>query len=238
LGKLFCAISLAIDVQSPYEALGLDPDASDDEIEQAYRRRIKETHPDTGGSVGEFLAVKTAYEQLTDGDAGDVEAGPSTAREKGDATTRTRRRWAWGERREEDTRGTHVRYLNFDVIVDQGWALTDGDLFENAATLDLDPTDYGEFVVDEDQTLLAAAEEAGHAWPYSCRGGACANCAVAVLEGELSTPVNHVLPESMLDREIRLSCVGEPLSDELTVVFNVKHLPELDDLRLPPHPSD
>ena len=61
---------------------------------------------------------------------------------------------------------------------------------------------------------------------------------MTVLAGELSTPVNHVLPEEILDRDVRLSCVGEPLSDELRVVFNVKHLPDLDELRLPPHPAD
>ncbi len=225
-------------MQSPYEVLGIDPGAADEAVEEAYRRRIKETHPDTGGSASEFVAVKRAYEQLTDGDAETIDPGRSGARQNGDTSRRTRRRWAWGGRDDESAQGTHVEYLNFDVIVDQGWALTDADLFENAASLPLDSADYGTFVVDEDQTLLQAAEAEGQAWPYSCRGGACANCAVAVLEGELSTPVNHVLPESMLDREIRLSCVGEPLSDELKVVFNVKHLPELDDLRLPPHPSD
>jgi hypothetical protein len=42
----------------------------------------------------------------------------------------------------------------------------------------------------------------------------------------------------MLDRGIRLSCVGAPITDEMRVVFNVKHLPDLDELRLPPRPFE
>jgi hypothetical protein len=37
----------------------------------------------------------------------------------------------------------------------------------------------------------------------------------------------------MLDRGIRLSCVGVPTTEELKVIYNVKHLPDLDDLLLP-----
>jgi len=42
----------------------------------------------------------------------------------------------------------------------------------------------------------------------------------------------------MTDRGIRLSCVGEPITDDLKVVYNVKHLPDLDELRLPPGPYE
>jgi hypothetical protein len=42
----------------------------------------------------------------------------------------------------------------------------------------------------------------------------------------------------MLDRGIRLSCVGAPETEELQVVYNVKHLDELDELRLPPRPFE
>ena len=50
-----------------YDRLGLDPDADDAAVKQAYRKRVKETHPDTdSGSQLEFKRVKTAYETLTD----------------------------------------------------------------------------------------------------------------------------------------------------------------------------
>lgn len=49
---------------SPYDVLMIDEDADEDEIEQAYRERIKQTHPDQGGSQEEFRLVKSAYEEI------------------------------------------------------------------------------------------------------------------------------------------------------------------------------
>ncbi|PSP84246.1 molecular chaperone DnaJ [Halobacteriales archaeon QS_6_64_34] len=50
-----------------YDRLGLDPSADESAVKQAYRDRVKATHPDTdGGSEREFKRVKAAYERLTD----------------------------------------------------------------------------------------------------------------------------------------------------------------------------
>ena len=50
-----------------YDRLGLDPDADQSAVKQAYRERVKETHPDTdSGSEREFKRVKAAYETLSD----------------------------------------------------------------------------------------------------------------------------------------------------------------------------
>ncbi|MDS0295792.1 (2Fe-2S)-binding protein [Halogeometricum sp. S3BR5-2] len=124
------------------------------------------------------------------------------------------------------------------MLDDHGWDLGDDDLFEKAAEAGLAHEDYGQFLAHPHETLLEAAENRGFAWPYACRGGACANCAVAVFEGEMDTPGDHILPSTMLDSDIRLSCMGGPVSDEMKVVYNVKHLPGLDELRLPPYPFD
>ncbi|MCU4739843.1 (2Fe-2S)-binding protein [Halobacteria archaeon AArc-m2/3/4] len=124
------------------------------------------------------------------------------------------------------------------MLDDRGWDLEDDDLFEKAADATLATGDYGRFLVEPNETVLEAAENRGFAWPYACRGGACANCAVVVTEGEMSAPVNHILPAEMIDRGVRLSCVGTPITDELNVVYNVKHLPDLDELRLPPRPFE
>ena len=52
--------------QEAYQILGLEPNASQEEIHQAWRRLIKAVHPDSGGSV--FLAAKinTARDILLD----------------------------------------------------------------------------------------------------------------------------------------------------------------------------
>lgn len=48
-----------------YEALGLDSDASDAEIQRAYREKVKETHPDRqGGDEEAFKRVSEAYRRL------------------------------------------------------------------------------------------------------------------------------------------------------------------------------
>src|SRR5215212_8848282 len=50
-----------------YRTLGINPDASTDDIRSAYRKRAHETHPDRrpGADAGEFIAVQSAYERLT-----------------------------------------------------------------------------------------------------------------------------------------------------------------------------
>ena len=49
-----------------YSVLDLDPGADDDTVKQAYRRKVKEVHPDTdGGDEEQFKRVTRAYERLT-----------------------------------------------------------------------------------------------------------------------------------------------------------------------------
>lgn len=47
---------------SPYDVLGVSATASDDELRRAYRRKLRETHPDTGGAARHFHAVQHAWE--------------------------------------------------------------------------------------------------------------------------------------------------------------------------------
>lgn len=210
---------------SPYDILQIDPDADESEIVRAYRERAKETHPDQGGTPEAFQRVRAAYEELTTGRRGrlNVRAESETVEQEPEPTPPER----------EPSR---VEYLNYDVLDDHGWRLDDENLFEKAADADLAPSDYGRFLAQPDESLLQAAENRGFTWPYSCRGGACANCAVAVIDGELSMPVNHVLPSEMVEHGIRLSCLGAPTTESMQVVFNVKHLPDLDEHMLPPGP--
>jgi hypothetical protein len=50
-----------------YRTLGLDPDASPEEVKRAYRERVKEVHPDTeSGDEEAFKRINRAYETLTD----------------------------------------------------------------------------------------------------------------------------------------------------------------------------
>jgi len=212
-------------VASPFEILRIDKGASDEEIERAYRERVKETHPDHGGSLEAFQSVREAYERALAGDSGDVR---QNGRQESDPDA-------------TDSRGSihpTVEYLNYEVLDDLSLSADDADIFEQAADADLSTEDHGTFHVLPRESVLEAAERNGFAWPFACRGGACANCAVVVLEGELTTRVDHVLPDEMVDRGFQLSCNGIPISDELKILYNVKTMPELEDLLLPPRPFE
>ena len=259
----FVSVCKQVRVEPAHEILGVAPDASEQAIERAYRQEVKRAHPDNGGSTDEFRAVREAYETLLSDDAGSSSStGTETDRADSGASTRspggrTTGGDTAGQRRDDgsgdqtvnngseaadgdaaDPEPTRVEYLNYEILAETDWTLADHDLFERASQSDLDAPDYGEFLVQPGESLLEGAEERGFAWPFACRGGACANCAVAIVSGDLSTPANHVLPDDMTDRGIRLSCNGMPLTRELQVVFNLKHLPELEELRLPPTPFE
>lgn len=47
--------------ESPYEVLGVPPTSTEEELRRAYRRLLRETHPDTGGESGRFVAVQHAW---------------------------------------------------------------------------------------------------------------------------------------------------------------------------------
>ncbi|WP_068792498.1 DnaJ domain-containing protein [Brevibacillus laterosporus] len=49
---------------SPYKVLGLEEDASFDEVKASYRKLMQLVHPDKGGTSYLFLAVKTAYDEI------------------------------------------------------------------------------------------------------------------------------------------------------------------------------
>ncbi|MEF8885067.1 MAG: ferredoxin Fer [Haloarculaceae archaeon] len=249
-------------MESPYEVLGIGRGADADDVKAAYRERVKDAHPDHGGSHEEFRRVRDAYEAIKAGDAtpqmvestesrpapSGTGAGTNGAETNGAAGTygratpgRSAPTGATGESDSGDEavqRVSRVEYLNYEVLDDYGWDVGDADLFAKAADADLDGVDHGQFDVHPRESVLEAAEREGHAWPFACRGGACANCAVFMAEGDMTTRVDNILPEELEDEGIRLSCNGIPTTDEVKIVYNVKHMPDLEDLLLPPRPFE
>jgi hypothetical protein len=74
---------------SPYELLGVPVDADDATLRAAYRRALREAHPDTGGDAARFHAVQRAWSLI-----GTPEARARFDRGTGSGPAPTREAWA------------------------------------------------------------------------------------------------------------------------------------------------
>lgn len=66
----------------PYRTLGVPPDATPEELKRAYRRLVKQFHPDSAGPAAteRFIAIQVAYESLLGGAPGGAGGGSAGAR--------------------------------------------------------------------------------------------------------------------------------------------------------------
>lgn len=69
---------------SAYDILGVDPSVDDAELRRAYRLRLRQTHPDTGGDAAIFIQVQRAWELV-----GTVESRAAYDRRSGVASAAT-----------------------------------------------------------------------------------------------------------------------------------------------------
>jgi len=53
-------------MQNPYQTLGVERNATADEIKRAYRKLASQHHPDRGGETKTFQEIQTAYDTLSD----------------------------------------------------------------------------------------------------------------------------------------------------------------------------
>lgn len=122
---------------------------------------------------------------------------------------------------EEDLPPTEVEYLNYRAVVRNGWDVDDEDLFEKAARVDLSDLDYGTIEVDRSETLLRSAEANDLKWASQCRSGTCNVCTAMLKDGEAEMDMNLALSdEEVEERDLRLTCVCNPVSDSIQIVFN------------------
>lgn len=191
-----------------YRILGINPDADEDTIENAYRDKVKETHPDLGGSADDFMRVKEAYETICDEGQDNMDLKSS-----------------------EDLIYRYPAEVNFVDYQKLSNSYSDPDIDDMKSYFEDNETES--FTVNGDQSILEAAEGDGNSWPYSCRGGACTNCVVRVVNGRVSTPGSYILTDELLEKGYRLTCIGKPLSRDIDVVYNIRDRPELKDLLLP-----
>lgn len=131
-----------------------------------------------------------------------------------------------GDRRSEratDGETATVEYLSYGALQRYGWSRDDESLFEKAAAADLTDREYGTMEIDKNEYLLDGAENEGDAWPFECRAASCANCCAFLVEGDLEMDMNLFLTDEEVDeRNLRLTCVAKPASDELKVIYEAR----------------
>lgn len=71
----------------PYEILGLEPGASQDEVRRAFRKLAREHHPDSGGNGAIFRLIVDAYETLKAGAGTEAQSSGSTGVPPDESTT-------------------------------------------------------------------------------------------------------------------------------------------------------
>lgn len=207
--------------EDPYSILDVDKSASDQTIKESYREKVKENHPDVGGDKDEFIRIKEAYEDIISED--DENIVDKILNNKADKSKNDS---------EKNIYPVTVYYINYDLIKIKEWTINEN-IFERVSMDDYNDIDIGKFTVNRDETILEAAENSGMAWPYSCRGGACSNCAIKVLKGDVKTPKHHILSEELLKDNYRLSCIGKPKTSKIYLIYNIKNHQDIQDLLLP-----
>ena len=74
-----------------------------------------------------------------------------------------------------------------------------------------------QFPVIYPQTILSAAEAAGHSLPYSCRVGRCGNCAARCTQGNIWMSYNEVLSDREVNNGFILTCTAYPIHSDATI---------------------
>lgn len=75
-------------------------------------------------------------------------------------------------------------------------------------------------MLDDDATVLEAAERVGMDLPYSCRGGVCSTCRAKVTRGTAEMEVNYALEPWEVAAGFVLCCQARPTSGELELTYD------------------
>ena len=71
------------------------------------------------------------------------------------------------------------------------------------------------------RTILDSAQETRADLPFACKGGVCGTCRAMVTDGEVEMVRNYALEADELERGFVLTCQSYPLTDRVTVDYDV-----------------
>ena len=89
-------------------------------------------------------------------------------------------------------------------------------------TVKLDGRSFDFDLAYKSSNILDAALAQGADLPYACKGGVCATCKARLVSGEVHMDINYALEEEEVKQGYILTCQSHPLSDSVTVDFDVK----------------
>lgn len=75
--------------------------------------------------------------------------------------------------------------------------------------------------IPPDSFVLDAAQKVRSDLPFACRGGVCGTCRARVVTGEVAMQRNFALEDSEVEAGFVLTCQSVPVSDELTIDYDV-----------------
>jgi ring-1,2-phenylacetyl-CoA epoxidase subunit PaaE len=77
------------------------------------------------------------------------------------------------------------------------------------------------FPMRRDERVLDAALRVRPELPYACRGGVCSTCRARLVDGEVRMARNYALEPDELAAGYVLTCQSSPVTDKLTVDYDV-----------------
>jgi len=87
-------------------------------------------------------------------------------------------------------------------------------------TITMDGRQRSFAMLDDDATVLEAAERVGMELPYSCRAGVCSTCRAKVTRGSVEMATNYALEPWEVQAGFILCCQARPTSGELEITYD------------------
>ena len=77
-----------------------------------------------------------------------------------------------------------------------------------------------EFVMDANNSVLAAALEEDIDAPYSCQGGICSSCLARITEGNVTMRQNNILTDGEVAEGLILTCQSHPTTPSIVIDYD------------------